>query len=73
MICIAIILLIEVSFQQPLLPTITIVNTDIIPWNGNNNVISNGILNNIYNDTTLEESLNCKNGDLTIIDNTNGS
>ena len=35
--------------------------------------MSDGVLNNIYDDTIFNNELNCKNGDLTIIENTHGN
>jgi hypothetical protein len=54
-------------------PSINITNTIILSDQDHFNVLINGSLNGYYDDTTYNQVLNCKNGQLIIINNTNGN
>ena len=56
-----------ISRQQAILPTITIINNDILDNPEDNIVYLNGQLKDSYDDATFNQIMNCKNGNLNII------
>jgi hypothetical protein len=59
------------------MPNISIINQDILDDPDDHLIIVNGVLTDAYNETTYNQGLNCKNGNLNIINrnhtNPNGS
>ena len=56
-----------ISRQQAILPTITIINNDILDNPEDNIVYLNGQLEDSYDDATFNQIMNRKNGNLNII------
>lgn len=51
-----------ITKQQILAPSINITSTIMLYQNSDAIVMSDGVLNHIYDDSTYNEVLNCKNG-----------
>lgn len=56
--------------SQSILPQVLLTTLDAVDFVAEAEVVVDGVLNEIYNDTIFEEGLNCRNGKIKIMNNT---
>lgn len=71
--CLLLMALVVMGSQQSLNPSISIINTNILTDPALAQVFDNGTLNHVFNDSTYNYVLDCKNGELTIINSSKGN
>lgn len=53
--------------MQSLSPTLRVANPEILDGNQDLSIMNDGVLNSEYDDSTFNEALSCRNGNLNII------
>lgn len=57
---------------QSVPPSLLLANVEILKENEDPRIYSEGVLNSDYDDTTFDEALSCRNGNLVVIDSSRG-